>query len=49
MATINIGPGGVAISAADSCSSNDLLASQGNPLGALIESVEVQQITGISG
>jgi hypothetical protein len=47
MATINIGPGGVAISAADSCSSNDLLASQGNPLGALIESVEVQQITGI--
>ena len=47
MATINIGPGGVSHSAVDSCSNNDLLASQGNPLGALIESVEVQQITGI--
>jgi len=47
MATINIGPGGTSISAADSCSNNDLLASQGNPLGALIESVEEQHITGI--
>jgi hypothetical protein len=47
MASINIGPGGIAIQGEHNCSSNNFLADQGNPLGALKVTLTEQILTGI--
>jgi hypothetical protein len=47
MASINIGPGGIAVQGEHQCSNNNYLGDQGNPLGALIETVTEQRITGM--
>lgn len=47
MASISIGPGGVAVQGDHQCSNNNFLGDQGNPLGSLIETVVEQRITGM--
>lgn len=48
MATISIGPGGIALMNPADCQKNTYLADQGNPLGALIETVVEQRMTGMT-
>jgi len=48
MASISIGPGGTAVQGSHQCSNNNLLGDQGNPLGALIDTLTEQRITGMT-
>jgi len=47
MASISIGPGGTNIQGDHACTNNNFLGDQGNPLGAVIETVNEQRMTGI--